>query len=561
MGGYTSTQRESCHKVTRRRVLKTGVVGGLGCGAAALLAMVMPPRHAAAGGVYGGHATILNVGYPEVWDPHIAGTVLANAATSPLYNQLVEFNPINPTEIIGDLAQRWDVQDEGLTYLFYLHEHVKWWDGKDLTAEDVAFSINRMIEPGKPRPRVGLLRPSTKSAEALDRHTVKVTLHYPSPSFLGFLAVDYMKVVPKHVVEAGVDINVWENIVGSGPFKIKATRRGDSVTYAKNSQYFKKGRPYLDGLTILAITDAGTAAAALKAGKIVMTTGVTALGADDMLKLERELKGKYALYWQPTVTDRWHVHGNVEREPWKDLRIVKALRLATDQQEFKRAFGEGHYEVGAPFPVGSWYGSTTEELLKRPGYRIPKDQDIEEAKALLKEAGYDPPATLGKRVLTAFTASFIPDAAQLWVAQMRKHLGLDITIKIVDTPTAINAFIAGDYDLGISGYAYNIDDPDDFVNAMYGPGARNWTRWKNSTFLELFAQQSRELDRDRRRQLLRRLEEFLLTEEDPYIPINWKPWVYLVSNQVQTEVGPFVGPNSIQSILKNEHLWLEKEGR
>jgi len=208
--------------------------------------------------------------------------------------------------------------------------------------------------------------------------------------------------------------------------------------------------------------------------------------------------------------------------------------------------------------VDSWYGSTIEDLLKLPGYRIPKGKDIDEAKALLKAAGYDPPAKLWKRVLTAFTASFIPDAAQLWAAQMRKTLGLDIEIRVVDTPTAINAFIAGDYDLAISGYAYNIDDPDDFVNAMYGPGARNWTRWKHPRFLEMFDLQSRELDRAKRRQILRQMEEFLLTVEDPYIPINWKPWVYLVSNKVRTEAGPFVGPNSIQNILKNEHLWVEK---
>jgi peptide/nickel transport system substrate-binding protein len=542
-------------EVTRRDVLKIG----LGLGAASLAMTTLTPMAAPApAGVSGGHINILNVGYPEVWDPHIAGTVLANAAVSPLYNQVVEFNPINPNEIIGDLAKNWEVKDDGLTYIFHLHEQVRWWDGKDLTAEDVAFSINRMIEPGKPRPRVGLLRPSMKSAEAIDRNTVKVFLRYPSPSFLGFLAVDYMKVVPKHVVEAGVDINVWENIIGSGPFKIKAARRGDSVTYERNPNYFKKGRPYLDSLTILAITDAGTAAAAVKAGKIAMTTGVTALGVDDMLKLERELKGKFTLYWQPTVTDRWHIHGNVEREPWNDLRIIKALRLATDQQEQQKAFGEGHYKVGAPFPVDSWYGSTTEDLLKLPGYRTPKGKDIDEAKALLKAAGYDPPAKLGKRVLTAFTASFIPDAAQLWAAQMRKTLGLDIEIRVVDTPTAINAFIAGDYDLGISGYAYNIDDPDDFVNAMYGPGARNWTRWKHPNFLEMFDQQSRELDRAKRQQILRQMEEFLLTVEDPYIPINWKPWVYLVSNKVRTEAGSFVGPNSIQNILKNEHLWVEK---
>ena len=542
--------------VTRRDVLTIGLAAGLGLAAASLMAAAIPT--AAAGGVYGGHATLLNYAYPEVWDPHIAGTLGAMAAISPLYNQVVEFNPLKPSEVIGDLAKRWEVTDGGLTYTFHLHEHVQWWDGKDLTAEDVAFSINRMIEPGKPRPRVGLLRPMTKSAEVIDRNTVKVRLHYPSPSFIKFLAVDYMKVVPKHVIEAGVDINVWEHIVGSGPFKMKRARRGDSVTYERNPNYFKKGRPYLDSLTILAITDPGTAAAAIKAGKIMLTTAAAFQGADDVLKLGKELEGKYTLYWQPTVTDGWHVFGNVEREPWKDLRIIKALRLATDQQEQQKAFGVGKYLIGAPFPVESWYGSTTEELLQRPGYRIPKDQDIVEAKALLQAAGYDPPAKLGKRVLNTGTVSFLPDAAQLWAAQMRRNLGVDIEVKLVDAPTAIHAHTAGDYDLGIFGYAYNIDDPDDYVNAVYGPGARNYTRWKNPEFLTMLDQQSREFDRDKRRQILRKMEEFLLTVEDPYIPINWKPWPYLVSNKVRTEVGPFVVPNSIQNILKNEHLWVEK---
>ena len=167
----------------------------------------------------------------------MAGTLGPLAALSPLYNQVVEFNPHNPSEIIGDLATRWEVTEDGLTYTFYLHDHVKWWDGKDLTAEDVVFSLKRMIEPGKPRPRVGLLRPTSRPL--IDRLTVKVTLNFPAPAF-PLLAVDFMKIVPKHVVEAGVDINVWENIVGSGPFKIKSARRGDSVHHEKNP-YFKKG--------------------------------------------------------------------------------------------------------------------------------------------------------------------------------------------------------------------------------------------------------------------------------------------------------------------------------
>jgi hypothetical protein len=73
----------------------------------------------------------------------------------------------------------------------------------------------------------------------------------------------------------------------------------------------------------------------------------------------------------------------------------------------------------------------------------------------------------------------------------------------------------------------------------------------------MFAKQSREVDRDKRRQILRDMEKFLQTVEDPYIQLNWKPWVYLASDKVRTAAGPFVTPPTIQTILKHEHWWLD----
>jgi peptide/nickel transport system substrate-binding protein len=505
--------------------------------------------------VYGGQATVMNYGYPEVWDPHMAGTLGALGSISPMYNQLVEFNPLNPSEVIGDLARSWEVADGGMTYTFKLHENVTWWDGKPLTAEDAVFSLQRMLEEGKPRPRVGLLRPSVKSAELVDRYTVRVNLKLPSPSFLQFLAVDYMKILPKHVVEAGVDINNWQNIVGSGPFKIKQARRGDSVVFEKNKKYFKQGRPYLDGLRVVVITDQGTAAAAIKAGQIHATTAVSGLQVDDMLKLEQDLKGKYSLYWQP-ANNVEHFFGNTARQPWQDNRIISALRLATDRREMQKAFGSGHYELGVPFPPGAWYTSSVEDLLSRPGLRSPKDQDIAEAVALLKAAGYDPPAKLGKRVLTVPIVLYWPDVAQLWTAQMRRHLGVEIEMKLVDVPTAVNTWVSGDFDLGSWGYGYNITDPDDYVNAIYGPGSRNYTRWKHPKFLELLDVQLSELDKDQRLETLRAMEALLL-EESPYVELFWAKRNYIVSDKIRTEAGAFVPAETIQTALKWEHVWLQ----
>lgn len=538
--------------ITRRDTLKAGT----GLGVAAMAMAAQPASTFAADEKRGGHLVVLNYAYPEVWDPHIAGTLGALGSISPVYNQVVEFNPLKPDEVIGDLAKSWDVEDDGLTYIFHLHQGVKWTDDKDLTAEDVAFSIQRMIEPDKPRPRVGLLRPSTKAAEVVDKYTVKVTLNYPSPSFIKFLAVDYMKILPKHLIEAGKDINRWQNIVGSGPFIIQRSRRGDATVYDRNPNYFKEGRPYLDKLTVMNVADAGTASAAIKAGKIQATTAVTAVGVEDALKLETSMPDKLKVFFQPMNAGN-HIFANFEREPWTDLRIIKALRYATDQWELQQAFGEGHYSIGAPFPVGSWYGSTVEELQKLPGYRRPKDQDIADAKKLLQEAGYETPDKLGKRVLTTPTAGQAVDIAQLWAAQMRRNLGLEIEVKIVDTPTGVTSYVAGNFDLGIWGYGFNIADPDDWVNAIYGPGARNYTRWKNPKFIEMFGKQSKELDKEKRLAILREMEHFLLKEEDPYVQIGWVPWYYVINNQVTTEAGPFIPAETIQTALKWDHVWLK----
>src|SRR5439155_23389314 len=134
------------------------------------------------------------------------------------------------------------------------------------------------------------------------------------------------------------------------------------------------------------------------------------------------------------VTDLWYVFGNVEKAPWNDPRILKALRLATDQEELQKGLGAGHWNIGAPFPIGSWYGSTREELLTQPGYRKPKDQDIADAKPLLKAAGYDPPAKLGKHILDTGPVSTTTDAGQLLAAQKGRNFALELEFALRDTP-------------------------------------------------------------------------------------------------------------------------------
>jgi peptide/nickel transport system substrate-binding protein len=476
----------------------------------------------------------------------------------------VEFNPVNPGEIIGDLAKSWEFSDDGMSVTFVLHDNATWSDGQPVTAEDAAFSVNRMIEPGEPRPRVGLLRTSTKDAEALGPHTLKVNLNFPSAAFLPFLAVDYMKVVPKHVIEAGIDINEHQNIVSGGPFMPDETRRGSFWRHERNPDYFKEGRPFFDSLTMNNILDPGTIVAAFKTGQVDWSSLASRLSVEDALALEEALRGEYSVHWTAGNNAVW-VNVNTENEPWDDLRVIQAFRLATDQTELQKGIGGGRYLVGAPFPTNSWYGHTEEELAQLPGYGgMPgstrtKQDDIDDAIALLKEAGYDPPSTLGTRAVQTSPVGWFADLVQLWAQQMRRNLGVDMEVKLIDINTMINTMISGEFDMALWGYGVSISDPDDYVQAIYGDGPKNYTNYVDPELQELFNQQSVELDPVKRQQILRQMETMLLEgQRDANIPLEWATNFNVVSDRIRTEAGAYVPPQSIQTILKWEHMWFEE---
>ena len=516
-------------------------------------------------GVQGGHYSYLNYAYAELWDPHLAGTLAVTSHVGPLYNQLTEFNPVNPPQVICDLCERWETSDDGLEVTFFLRENMVWADGEEINAEDVHASIVRMIEPGAPRPRTGLLRTSIDRSEVVDNLTIKVFLKYPAPDFLPLLAVEYMKIMPEHLIAAGTDLNDWNNIVEGGPYLKKENRRGDFASAVRNPNYFKEGLPFFDEITVFSIQDPGTAVAAFKAGELQGTTGATTLGVDDVLKLAEDLEGEYTLFWTPMTADE-HFFANAQKEPWTDRTVINALRLATDQQEFKDAIGEGLYSVGAPFPVGGWYGHKEDELGQFWGYGgiagavRTKEEDIAKAVELLADAGFDPPSELGQIELLTSPTIWFTDLAQLWAQQLRRNLDLDIVVKVVDTPTHVKANTAGDFELSVWGYGVNINDPNDFVNAIYGPGTRNYSKWDDPEFFAMFDQQARETDIVKRTAILREMELILLEnlDREPYVQVEWVPWFFFMSDKIRTEAGQYVAPETVQTILKWEHLWFEE---
>ena len=186
---------------------------------------------------------------PGLWDLHYAGHLTASSVpAAPQFSTLVEYDPVNPTEVIGDLAGSWDVSGDGLTYTFHLRD-AQWWDGEPVTAEDIVFSMDRITLPDAIRTRTAALRGfyEYQSASVVDEKTVEVPIKFPTPLFIKNLATEYMKMYPKHATEnlSQDDANRGGSPVGFRPMEVQGVPAAGFLGARKEHQLLQAGPAFL----------------------------------------------------------------------------------------------------------------------------------------------------------------------------------------------------------------------------------------------------------------------------------------------------------------------------
>ena len=495
---------------------------------------------------------------PRRIDPHPSGSGIDMSEATLLYNGLVKYNDFGDVnEIVGDLATGWDVSDDGLAYTFRIPEGVQWTDGMPLTTADVVFSLDRMVQEGENRPRAGALRTYYTSSEAIDSQTVVVNLKFPAAAFLPALGIDYMKVVPKHVLEAGADIGAVAPQVGSGPYEMVSYRKGDVVEYQKNETYFKDGLPLLDGITKHVITDKGRTKAAFETRQVLMATvGFTGMNVQDYLNL------------QETAGDHLTVHFmndflaiglmlNTTISPYDNPKVRRALFLATDRQAQVDAFGFGKGSIHGPLPSWLWFGMLDEGLLEVPGFRQTADgkkdpRDIEMAKQLLTEAGY--PDGFDATITVRQTGIYADQAALL--KDQFREIGINITTRPMESTAGLAAFLALDFEMGIQGTGFAFHDPDQILAGLYLPrGARNYPGWEHPRIIELYDQQARAADQTERGEIIAEIERILLYEDNHWVGLLWDNFGWPVSKRIKDFYLP---PTVASTGMMWERIWLDE---
>ncbi len=488
---------------------------------------------------------------PPSLDPHQEGTFANIQLVAPLYSTLLQFDPLNFSKIIGDLATEWKIAPDGLTYTFKIHQGVRFHDGSPLTAADVKASYDKIIAPPA---GVGSFRKSSftvvERVEAPDPGTVVFRLKFASASLLANLASPWNVIYPKKYLDK--DPNYFKtNVVGSGPFKFKSYTRGATFEGQRNPDYFVKDRPYLDGYKFFISTETSVRAAAVRSGRAWIE--FRDLPNAEVEAIRKQLGDKVVVQETP-VSAHWGIAVNNNLKPFSDVRVRKALTLGIDRYTMSKVLYplNGLKHVGGLMRPGSDWAIPEGELQKLPGFGRDAEKNRAEARRLLAEAGYPN----GFKVVLKNRNIRLPyqDFAVFVIQEWRK-LGVEVEHRPLETAAWFaDGRDTGNFELMVFPPVEFMDDPDLWLGIYTKGDSRNWGRFSDPKVEDLFARQARTLNPAERKKLVNEIDRIVL-ENAYYLPGLW--WT---RNLVHwAKVRNYVGPPNYYSNQKLQDVWLAED--
>jgi len=462
------------------------------------------------GPAYGDMFIDASIGDASTLLPPLANDAASFGIISLVYNGLVKYD--GNLNLVGDLAESWQVSPDGLTITFKLRRGVKWHDGAPCTAQDVMFTYQTMIDPKTPTAYSGDYL-QVKKAEVLDDYTFRVTYEQPFAPALGSWGVS---IIPRHLLD-GKDItrsDLGRHPVGTGPFKFQEWRAGQKIALAYNPDYFD-GRPYLNGYIYLVKSDQGTLFLELKAGNIdrANLTPLQYKRQTDYPRFNR-MFNKYRYIPFSYI----YLGYNLQDPRFADRRVRQALTCAINKKEIIEGvlLGLGEEATG-PYKPGTWYYNP--DVPKFP-------YDPNRARALLAEAGWQPNAEgiLEKdgrpfefTILTNQGNDLRVMTAEIIQRRLRE-VGILVKIRTVEWAAFLKEFIdKGRYEAVILGWNTGLD-PDQYDiwhSSKTKPGELNFIHYQNPEVDALLVEGRHTFDREKRRQAYFRFQE-ILAEDQPY---------------------------------------------
>jgi peptide/nickel transport system substrate-binding protein len=501
----------------------------------------------------GGTLRIGHFDSPASMSMHEESTNAVNRPTSGVFNNLIMYKqdvPQNsPESIVPELATSWSWNEDGTELTMPLRQGVKWHDGKPFTAADVKCTWDLLQGKAKEKLRLNPRKSwyaNLKEVTTKGDHEVTFHLMRPQAGFLAMLATGWSPVYPCHVTPAQMRLHP----IGTGPFKFVEFKQNEIIKVARNPDYWKPGKPHLDGIEWPIIKDVSTRLLAFMAGTTDVLIGVT---MPQLTDVKTQAPQAVCEVFSSSVARNLIVNGQVAPFDNPDLR--RAMTLSLDRKAFVDIISRGQGEIGAvmqPPPSGLW-GMPAEMLQTLPGYDPDVQKNRAEARKLMEKMGYGPDKRLGVTVSTRNIAGY-RDPAVILIGQL-KEIYIDAVLDTIDTTQWYPLLTRRDFKVGVNVTETAVDDPDVNFYESYVCGAqRNYTGYCNPEVDKLVDRQSAETDIEKRKRLVWEIERKLANDDARPILFYtraahcWRPELK----------GLTVMVNSIYNGNRFEDLWLEQ---
>jgi len=469
-----------------------------------------------------------------------------------VFNNLVMFDQHvkqnNMQSIVPDLATGWSWSEDGTQLTLPLREGVKWHDGKPFAANDVKCTWELLTGKSSDKLRLNPRKSWYRNlTEVTTNGDYEVTFHLqrPQPAFIALLASGYSVVYPCHVPPG----DMRQHPIGTGPFKFVDFKPNERISLTRNQSYWKKGRPYLDGIEFTIIRDVSTANLAFVAAKvdwIAMTI--------PLLKDVKSRAPEAVCEVTPGGISR-NLIVNRDAPPFDNADMRRAMALSLDRKAFIDIISEGQGDVGGvmqPLPEGLW-GMPQDILRMLPGYDPDVRENRSEARQIMEKLGYGPDKRLALKVSTRNIPPY-RDPAVILTDQL-KEVFIDGELEIVETASWFPKVMRKDYKIGLNLTGGGVDDPDQQFYENYACGAaRNYTGYCNPELEKLFDRQSTEANEGKRKNLVWEIEK-KLAEDGARPIIFYNRFAYCWQPQVK---GWTMMANSIINNWRMEDVWLDE---
>ena len=481
---------------------------------------------------------------PETMDPALNSAIDASNMIIHLFEPLLNIDKDN--NVIGGMAETWEVSEDGLTYTFHLRDGLKWSDGSEFTSEDFVYTFKRMADPMTAAPYghdllcmiKGYDEAENGNVDALavsapDAQTFVVELSYPCVYFDKICAFAALSPVNQVTIEANGESWAIDpaTYVCNGSMKIKEWVPGSHILMEKNENYWNAEAVTIDTIKFVLMEDMNAAYSAYKTGEVMFSRDVP---TEEIPNLRENPEFHVA-----PILGTYYVSLNLEREYFQDPKVRQALSLALDRQYIADTIMQGTYSPAVNFvgpgvsdaEAGSSFQDTTIAEYGEFFHVDDFEGDLAKAKELLADAGY--PDGEGFPMIEYMTndAGYNKPLAE-YLQSAWGELGVNTEIKIIEwasfTPTRRN----GDYDIARNGWVYDYDDPSNMLNLFESTNGNNDGRYNNPEYDALIASARETVDKAEHYQLLHEAEQLLLNDMG-MIPIAYNNDFWLQKPELQ----------------------------